>query len=436
MPYITFTPNNVFSKAMFDFDHFGLQNFLLTGPVRVSVSDGFSYLDHLLGLVRDANFTTGGYSNEVVWTATQKENIQNAFDLISKFANIQFLPIVDYDTSAGGNNSIVNPAHVGNLSDINITFMVHENPLHSGQSSGNFNLSSPGFGYMGAEGDVLINYFGSAFTDGKDFAEYTKIRQVLLHEILHSLGLSHPFAESGGPVKPDFGALLDVGFQDLGFDIRNGSDLDKEYFTIMSYDDDESDISYINAYTPMILDVIALQKEYGRGSGTTGYGDDHITAGTIGYRTYFDTGGIDTIDVSMYSSGAYLHMGTSIAGADFPVGVLMSLEDALEISESSSPSSLRWFYGTFENTTGSNGADLLIGTALSNIISGESGQDYIKGQSGDDSIEGGIGNDTIYGDEGADSLEGGSGDDSLIGGPGNDLFDWSADSREGKDTME
>ena len=100
----------------------------------------------------------------------------------------------------------------------------------------------------------------------------------------------------------------------------------------MSYDDQQSfrpaSSSLFSAYTPMILDMIALQQAYSEGAGTGGIGNDTIATGIAGYRTYFDKGGIDTIDLSSYADGAYLQMGANIAGSAHKVAVPMNACDA------------------------------------------------------------------------------------------------------------
>ncbi len=62
---------------------------------------------------------------------------------------------------------------------------------------------------------------------------------------------------------------------------------------------------------------------------------------------------------------------------------------------------------------GTGGADILRGTARSDVICGFGGNDIISGSGG---------NDTIYGDGGNDVLNGGSGDDRIIGGSGKDVM--------------
>ena len=144
---------------------------------------------------------------------------------------------------------------------------------------------------------------------------------------------------------------------------------------------------------------IALQGAYGEGIGSTGKTNNTITPGASGgvvaYRTYFDTGGTDVIDLQNYQSGAYLHMGTTIIGANYYVGVSMSLADQKLMAGGSDPSSLRWFYGEFENGTGSEKADVIIGNALSNVIFGAGGNDQVTGGAGNDTLNGGLGLDIV-----------------------------------------
>ncbi len=357
--YSSFFPSTVITKAMFNFDEMGLSNFILQGPVRISVSDGLGF--------------------EINWSSDQKNNIQEIFSEISKFANITFSNLSDFDSTS--TSSIASPVEVGraNVSDINI-YLINFLDNTLGQSSLNQNY----FNYIGSEGDIQIDSDG--FGSDLSFADTTFSKQVLLHEIFHSLGLSHPHYPSPTSVTQDFSSLLNVGFQKFGFKINNANDLNKEYFTIMSYDTQGSTILE-NAFTPMILDVIALQRAYGEGFGTHGSGNDSITAGTVGYRTYFDTGGNDTVVGSLHSSGVYINLGQTIVGADHLVGIVMSSADSEEtIVNGGSPSSLRWLYGEYENAIGSEGDDLIVGNLFNNDIYCAKGDDYIYAGDGIDTV--------------------------------------------------
>ena len=409
MSYIQYNPKSNFDRAMFDFQL--LPNFIFSGTVNVSVSDGFSNIDYSLGLINNTDLTLYPYSNEILWSQADKSNISNTLGLISSFANIKFSNLIDYDVSGGGLFSIASPADVGNLSDINICLMNANSTLLSGESS--LNLDSM-FGYIGAKGDVFINITGSDFVmEGLTFADYTRSRQVLIHEIFHSLGLSHPF-DNNYNIKSNYASLMSTGFDQLGFRVTAASDINKEYFSIMSYDDQSSE-GLNNAFTPMIFDVIALQIAYGEGSGTSGSGNDTIPAGNIGYRTYFDVGGNDTVSLTSYASGVYFNMGVNITGASHLVGVAMSLNDAFtSLVNGGDPAALRWFYGEYENAVGSTASDLIIGNSLSNNIDSGDGDDTVTGGEGDDTLKGGAGNDTLKGGAGNDLISGGDGSDTAI----------------------
>jgi serralysin len=372
---VSYAPQGIIDKALFNFDAMGVgySDFKLTGVVTVSISQPFMYSQYLLGYGN--NLTWSPDVAAITWNATQVSNINLVLANYSSFANISFSSVINYSSS-------YSPLGVGLLasSDINISLIYRNDLNFSGMSSANLNL----FNYTGSQLDIVLDVaqFGTTdYTlDSSTYGWHT-----LMHELGHSLGLSHPHSayntQTGvSTLTTDYIATNAVGFNKLGFVINAGADMNKEYFTIMSYDDVKP-TSGMDTYaqTPMILDVIALQNAYGVGSGTSGSGNDVITPGTTGavsaYRTYFDTGGTDTINLVNYSTGVYLHMGASIVGASHLVGVSMSMSDYQLMIGGSSPQSLRWFYGEFENATGSSGADFIIGNSLNNVIDGGAGVD-------------------------------------------------------------
>jgi len=411
---ITYIPNTVITKALFNFDAFGLSDYKLNGTIRVSVSDDFSYNDYLSQNYSQFNsilYTAG--SNEITWTTRMESNIQEILQTYSQFANITFQWVGDFDTFTSSSDFTPNPEDVGrsNLSDININWIYRSDVKFAGISGGNSDSFS--FNYIRAANDIFLNAYAAKFNGDISLDLNTRARQTLMHELGHSLGLSHPHsaydASTGAPtITSDYTATKDLGFSQLGFHTDNPTDMYKEYFTIMSYDDQHSLLPGSNvvfqAYTPMILDIIALQQAYGEGTGTSGSGNDKITAGIAGYRTYFDTGGVDTIDLSEYTDGAYLNMGVNIIGAAHLVGVSMSIFDEQNtISSGGDPANLRWFYGEYENAFGSLKSDQLVGNSLDNIIDGEDGNDTITGEAGNDILNGGGGNDHLDGQEGIDT---------------------------------
>jgi len=401
---VSYAPQGIIDKALFNFDVYGYSNFKLSGLISISVSDSFSYSNYSAHLISNSSIWTA--SPEYSWNTTQINDIQTIAGVFSSFANLSFSTVVNYDYTA--TSSLATPRDVGNLSNINIS-IVNRPDISSllGISGGAWDST---FGYTGGNGDIVLNIANSILFSDYSFSSSSKLAQVLMHEMGHSLGLAHPhsgFTSNGSAIlTSDFSATQYVGFSQLGFDINSAADMNKEYFTIMSYDDENTSVAYLNAYTPMILDVIALQNVYGAGTGTSGAGNDTITAGTVGYRTYFDTGGTDTVDLSAYTTGAYFNMGVSITSASHLVGLLVNADDASKLFSGGDPTSLRWFYGEYENTNGGAGNDLIIGNSLNNFINGGSGNDILTGGAGNDTFDWDsayrAGNDTFYGGIGDD----------------------------------
>jgi Ca2+-binding RTX toxin-like protein len=94
----------------------------------------------------------------------------------------------------------------------------------------------------------------------------------------------------------------------------------------------------------------------------------------------------------------------------------------------------------FENATGSDHDDSLIGSSGANVLtggdgddelSGASGNDTLFGNEGEDEMEGGLGADVLDGGDDNDTMEGGIGNDTMTGGDGDDTIDAGA----GDDTI-
>lgn len=88
------------------------------------------------------------------------------------------------------------------------------------------------------------------------------------------------------------------------------------------------------------------------------------------------------------------------------------------------------------------GNDVVIGTAVADLIMGDDGDDVLSGGAGSDRLIGMGGNDVLSGDDGNDVLLGGAGSDRLAGGAGDDLVrgqgtsgDWLSGGT-GRDTLD
>lgn len=251
--------------------------------------------------------------------------------------------------------------------------------------------------------------------------------EAVLHEIGHTLGLSHPAAyDIADAVMPTYAA--NAGFT-----------RDTLRWTVMSYfaanvDDPHvdrtgsgqtSDVTGdgINAATPLLYDILAIQQAYGAdpltriGNDTYGF---HAKLSGPWRRVFsfdrqdnpdpviaiYDAGGRDTLDASGYAANQRINLAP---GALSDVGALTQ--------------NVAIAFGTvIENAVGGSGNDAITGNTAANRLQGGAGRDLLHGGAGPDVLEGGAGNDQLSGGAGRDRLNGGAGVDRLTGGSGSDMF--------------
>ena len=195
-----------------------------------------------------------------------------------------------------------------------------------------------------------------------------------MHEIGHALGLKHPFSASASN-----SAVLPTELDDVRVTLMSYQNL---YFT------DNTLRAYVEPTTPMLLDILVMQRLYGANmkwhSGNDTYS---FKPGQVVFQTLWDAGGTDTIDASNQRAGVKLDLNEgaySNIGAlfyDYTLGAYVN--DGLAIA-----------YGAkIENATGSAFADTLIGNDLDNVLDGRGGADIMRG---------GLGNDTYIVDNAGD----------------------------------
>ncbi|WP_247556641.1 M10 family metallopeptidase C-terminal domain-containing protein [Bradyrhizobium sp. 138] len=229
-----------------------------------------------------------------------------------------------------------------------------------------------------------------------------------LHELGHAFGLKHS-QEAGGPANVAVPSAHD----------------DSEY-TVMSYrsyvgastTSGYTNEAYGYSQTYMANDILALQTMYGADyttqSSNTVYtwnpatGQEFINGvgqlapgGGAGgsanriYETVWDGGGVDTYDLSNYTTNLSINLNPG-ASSVFSSVQLAYLGDGHYASGNVYNAYL--YNGDtrsyIDNATGGSGNDTILGNAIANTLNGGGGNDTITGGAGNDAIIGGTGTDT------------------------------------------
>lgn len=266
----------------------------------------------------------------------------------------------------------------------------------------------------------------------------------LIHELGHTLGLSHPGAYNGA------GATTYLGQAEYA--------QDSEQYSIMSYWApsetgarivDFSTFLFGNAQTPMLHDILAIQAAYGADlttrTGNTTYGFNSnagrdvfdFSQNEFANVAIYDAGGIDTLDMSGFNASVFidLHDG-SFSSAAQAVGTAADINaNRAELSELSgqtfgalTQAQINATAASYMNanaasiaadtgvtgiaTTSYMNIAIAYGTVIENAVGG-SARDLLWGNEVANRLNGGGGNDVLNGFEGADTLTGGTGADTF-----------------------
>ncbi len=204
--------------------------------------------------------------------------------------------------------------------------------------------------------------------------------QTYLHEIGHSLGLSHP------------GSYNEVSGESFTYLGNAEFTQDTRQYTVMSYfggyqdgtgwqTDGGDELSWRFSSTPMLYDVLAIQAIYGADYATrktnTVYGFNStagrdvfdFTKNTRPILTIWDGNGIDTLDASGFSAQQRINLK---AGTYSDIG---GMTRNIAIA----------FGAVIENAVGGTGNDSIAGNSANNRLRGGAGNDTINGGAGVDS---------------------------------------------------
>lgn len=253
-------------------------------------------------------------------------------------------------------------------------------------------------------GDVWMNK-SSGYYNSPVKGNYAYIS--FLHEIGHALGLEHPQ------------------------DNNMPSSRDSIEYTVMSYR------SYVGAplqnytnetwgfaQTLMMYDIAAIQHMYGANFTTNAGNSVYTWSPTTGQMsingvgqgapggnrilmTVWDGGGVDTYDLSNYSSNVKIDLNPGAWTTTSSEQLARLTTNGSKVAVGNIANALLYNgdqRSLIENAEGGSGSDTIVGNVAANTLWGNGGADTLIGGDGDDLLYGGSGGDRLEGGNGLDSV--------------------------------
>lgn len=325
-----------------------------------------------------------------------------------------------------------------------ITFKEEENFLRDGEGMNFFmfpfflqdgvtatNDVTSGFAAEG--GNVRLNtlIYQGVNTDAESTDPTNTFFTTTLHEVMHALGMKHPFVGDGKNGEHNDHHVHDVDEiheQHILVAAEN-----RNVFTLMSY---ENDIS-THGDDLRVLDLINLHYRYGVNP-TQRNGDDIYTFKEFNKRSVdgdiyiWDGGGKDTFNAENAEQKVYINLTPGSWIHTGQKSKTLLADDVANVAEQDyfndrtfthRDNYLGYIFNKLYPTYKVNSGQAFIGygTVIENAV-GSRFDDEIIGNDANNLLEGGEGNDILKGGKGNDVLDGGKGYDTMEGGDGDDVY--------------
>jgi serralysin len=280
-------------------------------------------------------------------------------------------------------------------------------------------------------------------------------RTTLIHELGHTLGLSHPGNYNFGDDNDGDGQPDPITYVGDAFYAQ-----DSQQYTIMSYFSEREtgaqsiDVSVgilNNPQTPLISDILTIQSKYGADPTTragdtvyfsnsnAGNGVYDLNQNPFPYLAVYDAGGNDTFDFSSANSGVFIDLrpgsfSSATKGYLDLAGANAATEQFNAATDASQGDFALWdaaSYAGWVSLVQSIGQSRVLNdTGVSGITATSHRNISIAYNTVIENAIGGSARDYLYGNDVANKLSGNGGNDVLDGAKGNDIYTGGAGADE------